>query len=149
MAGLPYMTYSSVQCDGSQNTQRQSWQLSLIQPSVDLDTDGVIMGSMCTQCMVITFTLISRVVVGQNTDRGCYILHMWPFYMWINESVIILRWLYLPARFSLTSSVRVYFLFTVTCIFTIYLFYPFSLPRLLNKTQTVALLMLYLASAEY
>lgn len=39
MAKLPYMTYSSVQCDGSQTTKGQSWQLSLVQPSVHLDAE--------------------------------------------------------------------------------------------------------------
>ena len=39
MAELPYMTYSSVQCDESQTTKGQSWQLSLILPSVHLDAE--------------------------------------------------------------------------------------------------------------
>lgn len=70
MAALPYMTYSSVQCDESQTTKGHCWQLSLIAPSVHLDaaTD-----QCCGEheiiksaCRLITFISILKGLVSSG-----------------------------------------------------------------------------------
>lgn len=108
MAELPYMTYSSVQCDESQTTKGQCWQLSLILPSVHLDAEtGCVMHACDIQkCINVNHihTFLKGLYYLSNTflkiDQGCYILQLVVFVL-INVNTIIIPFQkVMPANYS-------------------------------------------------
>lgn len=97
MAELPYMTYSSVQCDESQTTKGQHWQLSLIVPSVHLDAEtGCVMCACGNQkCIILNHihTYFKRTVLLVKyllkIDQDCYTLQSLLYNIYdINENTV-------------------------------------------------------------